>query len=214
MLPLSNHAFHRFGSLVLVGRRGPSQLLLSMPTSCCYGYRVGALRQSQRVLVLGCARLASRIACALSLRVSQAAVEAPTAQPEAQVNAQQSARNDTPDAYQVGLEQAVHDTSRTPRKITQEQLRAQLDAYYAGCHFMGPVIAMACLQVLPMTGMVFHGMFLDKTNVDGLIIGFMFKCHLRPARQYPYIGAVGGCGECREHGAIGRRGQFKVLETS
>ena len=64
-----------------------------------------------------------------------------TTQPEAQVLLfQQSAANNT---------------LSTPQKLTQSQLRAQLDAFYTDKHAMATTLALACLQVLLVTAMLF-----------------------------------------------------------
>jgi hypothetical protein len=132
-----------------------------------------------------------------------------TAQSEAQLSAQQDAANRAPDASQVGSEQAAHDDAHTPpREITQEQLRAQLNAYYAYGHVMNPAAALACGQLVPVTALVITYMAIAKMNAT--IHPSLYDQHLhRSAVQFLPGCAVGACGAHRKRGAGGGgRGQF------
>ncbi len=69
------------------------------------------------------------------------------------MNAQNSVGNsdNAPDASQVSSEQAPSSGNTTPQEITHDQLRTQLYAYYTTSHVIDSTMALAFLQVLPLT---------------------------------------------------------------
>ncbi|KAH6856228.1 hypothetical protein B0I37DRAFT_71750 [Chaetomium sp. MPI-CAGE-AT-0009] len=90
-------------------------------------------------------------------------------QPKAPENAHLSVGNmNTCHEFHVSSAQTAYINTPTPVEITPEQLRAQLYAYYADVHVMGPNMVLACLQVLPMTAVVF--LFLNIPPKD-LFVG-------------------------------------------
>ena len=98
----------------------------------------------------------------------QLIVEALAAQQEeAQENAQQSA------ASQVDSGSATHNHTPMLQEITEEQLRAQLADYYADGRVMGPVMGLACLQVIPLTAFLRAPMAVPGNNVTSLILTFL-----------------------------------------
>lgn len=81
--------------------------------------------------------------------------------------------NDASRASQVGSDRAAHDDAHTQRDMTQEQLLAQLDSYYTDRDVMSPAVVLACVQVLPVTVMIFNSIAVEKVNATNLIIRFM-----------------------------------------
>lgn len=57
--------------------------------------------------------------------------------------------------------------------MTQEQLLAQLDSYYTDRDVLGHAVVLACLQVLPVTVMIFNSIAVEKMNATSLIISFV-----------------------------------------